>query len=119
MVNVIELERINNNQQVKVTVNCADNEVKAQLMAFINENKNSVTNLEVYPMATAGNKSESEVLNFVLSFGTDVLEAVKDELVSVIVGYVISELRSKKQEYVVKDKDGIISNESSEDNGKG
>ncbi|MEZ9070944.1 hypothetical protein AB4086_05835 [Vibrio splendidus] len=119
MANVIGLERINNNQQVKVTVNCADNEVKAQLTAFINENKNSVNNLEVYPMVTAGNKSESEVLNFVLSFGTDVLEAVKDELVSVIVGYVISELKSKKQEYVVKDKDRIISNESSEDKGKG
>ncbi|MEZ8056050.1 hypothetical protein AB6E95_11775 [Vibrio splendidus] len=119
MANVIGLERINNNQQVKVTVNCADNEVKAQLTAFINENKNSVNNLEVYPMATAGNKSESEVLNFVLSFGTDVLEAVKDELVSVIVGYVISELKSKKQEYVVKDKDRIISNERSEDKGKG
>ncbi|MHA2828606.1 hypothetical protein [Vibrio harveyi] len=119
MANVIELERISNNQQVKVTVNCVDNEVKAQLMAFINENKNSVNNLEVYPMATAGNKSESEVLNFVLSIGTDVFEAVKDELVSVFVGYVISELRSKKQEYVVKDKDEIISKESSEDKSKG
>lgn len=115
MTNVIELERINDSQQVKMTINCVDQEVKAQLIAFINENKNIVDDLEVYPMASAGNKSESEILNLVLSFGVDILENVKDELVSIFVGYAISELKSKKQEYAVKDKDGIISNESPED----
>jgi hypothetical protein len=115
MTNVIELERINDNQQIKMTINCVDQEVKTQLLTYINENKNIVDDLELYPMAAAGNKSESEIINVVLSFGVDILETVKDELVGAIVMHLISKLKSKKQEYVVKDKDGIISSESSED----
>ncbi|GGP73962.1 hypothetical protein GCM10009347_42730 [Shewanella algicola] len=51
MINVIELERINDNQQIKMTINCVDQEVKTQLLTYINENKNIVDDLELYPMA--------------------------------------------------------------------
>lgn len=115
MKNVIELERINDNQQIKMSINCVDQAVKAQLLAYINENKNIVDNLDLYPMAAAGNKSESEIINVVLSFGVDILNSVKDELVGAFVMHLISKLKSKKQEYVVKDKDGIISGKNAEE----
>jgi hypothetical protein len=119
MTNVIELVRINGNQQIKMTINCADQEVKMQLLAYINENKNIVDDLELYPMAAAGNKSESEILNVVLSFGVDILNTVKDELVGAFVMHIILKLKSQKQEYAVKDKDGIMSGENSEDQDEG
>ncbi len=104
MTNIIELEKINNNQQVKLIIHCTDQEVKAYLASFINENKNLVKGLNIYPMASAGNKSATDVLNLVLEFGADIWDTVKDELVSIFIGYLLTELKNKKQQYVVKDK---------------
>lgn len=103
-INVVELEKLNDNQQVKVTIHCVDMEMKAHLGKFLNENKNLVGEIEVYPMASVGNKSETEVLNFILSFGKDILDTVKDELVTLYVGYLVSEFKKRNQKYEVKEK---------------
>ncbi|AXR05385.1 hypothetical protein [Salinimonas sediminis] len=104
-INVVELEKLNDNQQVKVTIYCVDMEMKAYLKKFINENKNLVSEVEVYPMASVGNKSETEILNFILSFGMDTLDTAKDELITMYVGYLVSELKNRNQKCEVKEKD--------------
>ncbi|WP_129736919.1 hypothetical protein [Alteromonas sp. 76-1] len=103
-INVVELEKLNDNQQVKVTIYCVDMEMKAHLGKFINENKNLVGEVEVYPMAAVGNKSETEILNFILSFGVDTLNTVKDELITMYVGHLVSEFKNRNQKCEVKEK---------------